>query len=257
MTSAPDDTGLRPRRADLFVGRAHDVLQRVHHELEPRGQRAGDPLRVFGARGIGAQVHDHREQVRPRDPVDQRVMRLGQHGPALVLEPFDHPDLPEGLRAVELLCHDAPDELAQLALASRRGQRSVAQVVLDVEVRVVHPDRPPQLEGDEPDLLAVARDEVELGVDHGHDVGERRRGPLEDGDRGDVHVGHVVSMWRNDASRGLNRSGLIDPPFRAVSGPNATTAVVDLPGQPALAATVRSPSEARSGVSWISPRVSS
>ena len=68
----------------------------------------------------------------------------------------------------------------------------MAQVVLDVEVRVVHPHRPPELEGDEPHLLAVPRHEVELGVHHVDDVGERRRRALEDGDGGDVHVRHVV-----------------------------------------------------------------
>ena len=150
------------------------------------------PLRRLRAHGVGAQVHDHRQQVGARDAVDQRVVRLGQHGPAPVLEALDHPDLPERLGAVELLGHHPADQLAELALAARGGQRGVAQVVLDVEVRVVDPDRTPQLEGDEADLLAVARDQVELGVHHGDDVAEGRRRTLEDGHRGDVHVGHVV-----------------------------------------------------------------
>ena len=60
------------------------------------------------------------------------------------------------------------------------------------------------------------------------------------------------SMWRNDASRGLNRSGLTDPPFRAVPARNATTGRSRTSrGQPALAAAMGSPSEASSGVSSI------
>ena len=189
----------------------------------PDGSGRGDPLGVLGARGVGTQVHEHGEQVRPRDAVDQCVVRLGQHGPAPVLEPLDHPDLPERLRAVELLRHHAPDELAQLALAPRGGQRGVAQVVLDVEVRVVHPDRPPELEGDDADLLAVARDEVELGVDHGHDVGVRRRRALEDGHRGDVHVGHVVLDVEERRVQGAQAVRAHPTLPSGSCGPNATT----------------------------------
>ena len=105
--------------------------------VHPEGSR---PL------GVRAAVHDDRQEVRTGHAVDQRVVRLGQHGPASVLESLDDPDLPERLRAVQLLCHDAPDQLAQLALAPRGGERGVAQVVLDVEVRVVHPHGPPELE---------------------------------------------------------------------------------------------------------------
>ena len=72
------------------------------------------------------------------------------------------------------------------------GERGVTEVVLNVEVRVVHPDRAPQLERDEAHLLAEARDEVESGVDHRHNVAVGRRRPFEDRHRGDVHVGHVV-----------------------------------------------------------------
>ena len=184
--------GLGPRRPHLLVGRLHDVLQRVQHELEAGRLGLRRPLRRLRAHRVGAQVHDHRQQVRAGDPVDQGVVRLGQHRPAAVLEALDHPDLPERLGAVELLRHDPADELAQLALATGGGQRRVAQVVLNVEMRVVDPDRAPQLERDEADLLAVARDQVQLGVHHGDDVAEGRRGTLEDGHRGDVHVGHVV-----------------------------------------------------------------
>ena len=207
---------LCPRRPDLLVGRLHDVLERLDHQLEAGGLGPRRPRRRLGPHGIRAQVHDHRQQVRAGNPVDQRVVRLGQHRPAAVLEALDHPDLPERLGAIELLRHHATDQLAQFALAARSGQRRVAQVVLDVEVRVVDPDRTPQLEGNEADLLAITRHEVQLGVHHGDDVAEGRRGPLEDGDRGDVHVGHVVLEMEE---RGVLRAQAIrthrDPPFGA------------------------------------------
>ena len=68
----------------------------------------------------------------------------------------------------------------------------MAQVVLDVEVGVVGPDRPAQIEGHAAHHLAVARDQRQLGVDHGQHVGEQGRGTFEDGHRGNVHVADVV-----------------------------------------------------------------
>ncbi len=250
---------LRPGRPHLLVGRLHNVLQGVHHQLDAGGFRVRRPFRRFRPVRLRAEIHDDGEQVRTGDAVDQGMVRLGQHGPASVLEALDHPDLPQRLRAVELLRHDASHQLAQLALAAGGGQRRVAQVVLDVEMRVVHPDRASQLEGNGADLLAVARDEVELGIHHGDDVAERRRGALEDGDRGNVHVGHVVL---DVEERGVQRAQAIRAhatlPSAVSPRPHATTACVLAPGvQPALAAARGLPKEARAGVVRIMSHVSS
>ena len=85
-----------------------------------------------------------------------------------------------GLRAVELLGHDPADEVAQLLLAARRRQRGAAQVVVEVEVGVVDPDRPAERERHEAHDLAVARDQRELARDHRRARPARRRGTLED-----------------------------------------------------------------------------
>ena len=224
----------------------------------PDGSGRGTQSEWLGPRGVGTQVHDHGQQVGPRHPVDQGVVRLGQHGPAAVLEALDDPDLPERLGAVELLRHDPPDQLAQLALAPGGGQRGVAQVVLDVEVGVVHPDRPPQLEGDEADLLAVAGDEVELGLDHGHDVGVRRRRALEDRHRGDVHVGHVVLDVEERRVQGAQAVRTHRPSLR---GSSARTryyrAVPDLPGSAGGGGGEGCPARPGTGVSRIRSAVSS
>jgi len=68
----------------------------------------------------------------------------------------------------------------------------MAEVVLEVEVLVVDPDRPSQLERHEADALAITRDEVELRLDHVDEVSEGWLRPFEDGDRPDVHMGDVV-----------------------------------------------------------------
>ena len=55
------------------------------------------------------------------------------------------------------------------------GQRGVAEVVAEVEVRVVDPDRTTELEGDRVDPLAVARDQVELGLEQRGELLGRQR----------------------------------------------------------------------------------
>ena len=79
----------------------------------------------------------------PGDAVDERVVGLGDEGEALAGQPLDHPQLPERLRAVELLGEHPRRHVAQLLLRARRGQRRVADVVLEVEGRVVDPERAP------------------------------------------------------------------------------------------------------------------
>jgi hypothetical protein len=110
----------------------------------------------------------------------------------VAVQAFDHPHLPERLVAIEMLCHHASDEIPQFAVATRRRQRGVPEVVPEVEVRVVDPQWPAELERHEPHLLAVARHGRQLGRDHRLElfVGGRRTG--EDRDRPDVHRAHGV-----------------------------------------------------------------
>ena len=109
-----------------------------------------------------------------------------------VLESFDDPHLPERLVAIELLRHDAPDQVAQLPVEARSGERGVPEVVPEVEVRIVDPHRPAELKRHEPNLLPVARHRGQLARDHPREVLGRGWWTLEDGDRPDVHVAHRV-----------------------------------------------------------------
>ena len=68
----------------------------------------------------------------------------------------------------------------------------MAHVVVDVEVRIVDPDRPAEVTGHPLDHLPVAGDVAELAGDHGHQVLDARRRPLEDPDGRDVHVADTV-----------------------------------------------------------------
>ena len=118
-----------------------------------------------------------------------RVVRLGDQRPAAALEALDRPTSPTaawsgraaGRRSARRACRAA-------ASLPGRGQRGLAHVVLEVEARVVDPDRPAGLERREAQPLAVARHEVQAPADDVEEVAERRRRALEDRQRADVHV---------------------------------------------------------------------
>ncbi|UUY02371.1 hypothetical protein LRS13_16905 [Svornostia abyssi] len=105
-------------------------------------------------------VHD-RGDVDAADAVDERVVRLAQHRPLAIAKALDHPDLPQRPVAVEALREHAPCEPAELLVAAGMRQGGVAQVVPEVEVRVVDPDGPSLLCRDLRDALAIAGHEVE------------------------------------------------------------------------------------------------
>ena len=67
------------------------------------------------------------------DAVDLRVVRLHVERPAVLLEALDHVALPQRVAAVHLRGVQPGDEHAELALRPRRGQRGVAQVVVEVD----------------------------------------------------------------------------------------------------------------------------
>ena len=94
--------------------------------------------------------------------------------------------------AIELLRHHPPDQQPQLLVATRLGQRGPAQVVGQVEVRIVHPDRPAEGERDEVHPLPVAGDVRQVGLDAPGQVVVGRRRALEDRHRADVHVADGV-----------------------------------------------------------------
>jgi hypothetical protein len=81
-----------------------------------------------------------------------------------------------------------PVEPTQLGVGPRGGQRGAPDVVRQVEVRVVDPDRPPELQRHEPDPLAAPRDPVELRRQERFDPSRWGRGPLEHRDARDVQV---------------------------------------------------------------------
>ena len=143
---------------------------------------------VSERRRVGGEVEQHRRQVDAGDAVDQRVVGLRDQREAVVLQSLDQPHLPQRLGAVELLGEDPRGQAPQLLPVARRGQRGVADVVLEVEVRVVDPHRAPAVQRGVGELVAVARDQVQPPADLFEEVLHRRRWAFDDRQSADVHV---------------------------------------------------------------------
>src|SRR5439155_23652376 len=106
-----------------------------------------------GGRGLGLGLrrrveHDRRE-IDSRDAVDEAMVGLGKERKPLRLvggltassESLHEPDLPERLGPIQLLREDTPGQTFELLLVAGWRQRCCPNVVFDVEVRVVDPDR--------------------------------------------------------------------------------------------------------------------
>jgi hypothetical protein len=99
------------------------------------GHRAGHQLQVAGLvpRPPGVDdvlveprpvAHDKLGDVERHCAVDERVVGLGHHGEAVVLQPLDEVDLPERVAAVERPLLDPGDELLELLVGAgpRQGR---------------------------------------------------------------------------------------------------------------------------------------
>jgi hypothetical protein len=135
-----------------------------------------------------AEIEDDLGDVDAGDAVDERVMGLADEGEAALLQALDHPDLPQRLRAIELLGEDAPGEAQELILGAGLRQRRVTHVVLDREARVVDPERAAGAGGRDRQLLAIAGHEVQPRAQGIEELRVQRRWALEERHTSDVHV---------------------------------------------------------------------
>jgi hypothetical protein len=87
------------------------------------------------------------------------------------------------------LRHDSSYQTLEFSVVSGRWQRGVSHVILEIEVRVVHPNGPPRAKGNRGQLLAKARDELQPRADDVEHLVVVGRWALENGYPTDVHVG--------------------------------------------------------------------
>ena len=101
-------------------------------------------------------VQDHLADLDRADAVDHRVMGLGDHRDPVPLQALDQVHLPQRPAVVQRPGHQPGRQVAQLLVAARLGQGRAADVVGDVEVGVVDPDRTGQPARHLDHLLPVA-----------------------------------------------------------------------------------------------------
>ena len=119
-------------KAPVDLAGADDALDhRLGEELRAGRLGVGDPLLERGRRRFRRllEVEEDGGDVDAGDAVDHAVVGLADDREAAVLEALDQPQLPQRLRAVELLGEEARGEVAELLLAAGRGKRGVAHVV--------------------------------------------------------------------------------------------------------------------------------
>ena len=106
----------------------------------------------------GIDVENDGEQVDAGHAVDHAVVNLRDERPLVVGEALDQPDLPQGAATVEALRHEPGHEGAQFGVVARPGESGVANVVADVEMLVIDPHGPTELERHGLHHLAIPRE---------------------------------------------------------------------------------------------------
>ena len=203
-----------------FPDREHDRVQRGPGRQPGGGGLGGHrPVVGDGRRRLGREVEDHAVQVGARDSVDHAVMHLRDQGPAALGESFGHPVLPQRVIAVEPLRHHPGHQIGELLVPAGRRQSGAPDVVPDIEVRVLHPDRPSEAERHRAQLVAVARDPRQAPGQVSQEFLMGGCWSLEHRDRGDRHRHVRVSVLRID-KHGVQRvqpvhDGLLTRPRRA------------------------------------------
>ena len=167
---------------------------------------------------IGCGGEDDRERSHARAAVDAGVMHLDVDREATTLEPLDHVVLPERPGAIEQDHVQSRNQRLELLSRSRLWQRDVAEVIVEVEIVVVNPDRMIELNRRQRELALKERNEMkpafEMVAKRREDIGASGGGSKIAspatciGDSG-------VSPYRKLASRADNLSIVSSHPFQS------------------------------------------
>ena len=75
-------------------------------------------------------------------------MDLDQYGDPPIVQPVEHVHAPQRARSVERHAGDVGNGLLELATMARGGQHHAAHVIVEIEVRILDPDRMVEAERD-------------------------------------------------------------------------------------------------------------
>ena len=120
------------------------------------------------------------------------MVGLAQDGEAIALEAVNQPHLPQRSPGRQGQRKHAAAQDAQRLLVRGPGKRGRPHVKANVEAVIVDPHRAALIQRDPGQALAVARHEVEPGLDVLDEVVVGGRRALENQHRGDVQRGRLV-----------------------------------------------------------------
>ena len=146
------------RREERAYGLAKEAAHRYRTAYH-RPQRLEEhvPLRGYAFRlprmfwrghwsPSGLEIEEEGGKLRPRYSVNRRMMRLGHQGSSARLQAPQHVDLPQRAIEIQRATDQVGGELTQLVHATRGPQSTPAKVVVEIEVRVIDPDRMVEME---------------------------------------------------------------------------------------------------------------
>ena len=157
----------------------------------------GDGLRRARLRRIqhpalGVEVEEVDHQLGTRDAVDGAVVHLGDDTDVAVGQALHDVELPERAAPVERGAGDLRGHLGQLPMPAGARGSDATDVVVEVEVRILDPDRVVQAERHRHDAAPERRHQVQPRLDEVLDrlevVAALHRRRIEDRGHGDVHV---------------------------------------------------------------------
>ena len=114
------------------------VAQRPGHQLT-RQRRCVGGVEVALVLDRAFQIHRLGHQVRRRDPVGERVVHLADHRESVIGHAFREIHLPQGAAAVQRRACDLADHLVELAAPAGPAHPHPAQVIGQVDVRLLQP----------------------------------------------------------------------------------------------------------------------
>lgn len=163
-----DQPGQAPYIAQL-------IAQRIGDEPTHRGNRLGLPLLYRSIRQLAPRgTQDPFKLVDRGLSVGNGMMYFCDVGDTAVCQPLDHPQIPQGPRAIEWIRGNLRDHLVELAGAAgcRRGE--TVHMEIDVEFRILDGHRMMQTERNPDDAASEARHIVKAGADRLLDFAECR-----------------------------------------------------------------------------------
>ena len=147
-------------------------------------------MRRFG--WVGHEIEQDAEELGSRDAIDGGVVHLGHECDLAVFECLDDPHLPQGPVTVQLPAGDIARKVGELTHPSWRREGGSAQVVVDVELGIIHPDGMAQSKGHLHQAALKDGHEWDAVHDHLADAAKRvapgNGGGVEHGHHGHVHV---------------------------------------------------------------------